>query len=258
MAEAAPAVYTAAPANLANFDDDQEYRVVFKLKALGLRLKLIYGKILVTNFLREAGTGKLHAAEMGGVIRVGDRVLEVDGVDLDYSTFQEAVAMITSKPRPLEVLFCRGPGAYKGNITHGGKIPPSQTIFERVGGIFHPKPANATATGHTKMRRTDSLRLHKSHLREAMLSAQTHASSHEGLPRGSSAAAAASPLKSCLKRPGATDSPRAVAKKSLKWSDESGRDLEEVWFAERTHYSTSRQKRIGIYNPRMEDPCVVS
>ena len=48
MADAAPALLPAPAAPIvAHIDDDEEYTVVFTLKALGLRLKLIHGKILV-------------------------------------------------------------------------------------------------------------------------------------------------------------------------------------------------------------------
>lgn len=274
MAEAAaapPAIPTAPK-------DDEEYRISFNSQSLGMRLKLIHGKILVTNFLRDGGTGKMRDAEAGGVIRIGDRVVAVAGTSLATTTFKAAITMIMSEPRPIELTFRRGPGDYMGRITHDnarGKIFGTKSgndgkRLTRVDSIRLHK-ANIFGANSSKavpqIARVDSMRVHKAHL-----GSHTDTS---GDPPATAAPASDTPispivvpkqpnalkLKSCLKKPGGpggADASHASPKKNLSWSDQNGRDLEQVWFADNTHYSTPRQRRLGIYTPRMEDPCVVS
>jgi len=218
-----------------------------------MRLKLIHGKILVTNFLRNARTGKMLAAEAGGVIRVGDRVVAVAGKRLQGTTFKDAITMIMKGGRPLELSFRRGPGDSTGSITCDRST--AGNFFDN---IFSSKKNSNDNKPQNQIARKDSLHVHKSNL------ARSH---HQHSPATSHKTAGMSrspktppttrdgrPVKSCLKSPDSGPSP----KKSVRFSDEAGRSLEEVWFADNTHYSTSKQKRLGIYSPRMDDPCVVS
>lgn len=69
--------------------------------SLGLRLA---DKLVISAFV-PSEVGKLREIERSGIVRVGDRILSVNGIDLTLKSVRQAVETLSQEPLPKRITF---------------------------------------------------------------------------------------------------------------------------------------------------------